>query len=245
MEGALSRAETAKTESEAERPSVSLERFGLTDGGEGLVGRVCAGLRRGGISAEYEDMLAFGRQGLLEAAQRFDESQGIPFEHFAYRRVRGAVLDGVRKMGNWSRRAYERVQLLRAAGTVTEGESLGATTRNLSPEQAAERIRTHMALMVSAMTIGVFAERTEQGELVAARLPESVEDQLGEHQIRKIVNLELDGLPEPDGDVLHRYYRLEQSLEEIAEHYGLSKSWVCRIHARAVRRLGQRVRASL
>src|SRR5260221_12843160 len=53
---------------------------------------------------EFDDLVAYGMQGLLEAAQRFDGSHGTSFTTFAYYRVRGAMFDGLRGMG-WLPRA--------------------------------------------------------------------------------------------------------------------------------------------
>ena len=62
------------------------------------------------LSGELDDLIAFGFGGLLEAHHRFDPDRGVQFQTFAYHRVRGAMLDGVRKMAHLPRRAHERLQ---------------------------------------------------------------------------------------------------------------------------------------
>src|SRR5438552_3641082 len=57
---------------------------------------------------EYEELVSYGTQGLLEAAQRFDPSGGARFATFAYYRIRGAIYDGLRQMGWLSRTQYAR-----------------------------------------------------------------------------------------------------------------------------------------
>ena len=90
----------------------------------------------GRLQGERSELEAWGREGLLDAARRFDPSRGIGFRTFAYYRVRGAILDGLRKMGTWSRRGYERVLLLRAAQSTSEGayEDYLAARGDLSAE---------------------------------------------------------------------------------------------------------------
>src|SRR5947209_17239832 len=61
---------------------------------------------------EFDDLVSYGTQGLLEAADRFDGRHGASFTTFAYYRVRGAIFDGLRRMGwlprgEWARARFE------------------------------------------------------------------------------------------------------------------------------------------
>src|SRR3954470_24445964 len=67
------------------------------------------------LSCDPDDLRAWGHQGVLEAKARFDPGRGVRFSTFAYYRVRGAVLDGVRKQGWLRRRAYAKLKALEAA----------------------------------------------------------------------------------------------------------------------------------
>src|SRR6185436_11792944 len=55
-----------------------------------------------------DDLVGYGHKGLIEAADRFDSKQGVTFTTFAYYRIRGAMLDGLRTMGWYSRSDYAR-----------------------------------------------------------------------------------------------------------------------------------------
>src|SRR4051812_48748435 len=61
-----------------------------------------------GASIDFEDLVGYGSKGLIEAAERFDPRHGVAFSTFAYYRVRGAMLDGLRTMGWYSRADYAR-----------------------------------------------------------------------------------------------------------------------------------------
>src|SRR5215471_8434219 len=61
-----------------------------------------------GASIELDDLVAYGSKGLVEAAERFDARQGVAFSTFAYYRIRGAMYDGLRTMGWYSRSDYAR-----------------------------------------------------------------------------------------------------------------------------------------
>ena len=78
---------------------------------EKMVHGLASRLRRElSLRGDLDDLIAFGFGGLLEAQQRFDPGRGVRFKTFAYHRVRGAMLDGVRKMADLPRRAHERLQ---------------------------------------------------------------------------------------------------------------------------------------
>ncbi len=208
-----------------------------------LVEAVLTRLRFEGIvTQECEELLAFGQQGLVEAAQRYDPERG-PFRRFAYYRVRGAMIDGLRKMGPWSRRGYERVRMLRAMEAASE--SLRApSTEPGTPDEAADRLRQHLAGIVTAMTLGVFAEQAHEGEAWVARDDSrTAEELLSEHQLRHMVREALKDLPQPDQAVMCRHYLDGERLDRIASDLGFSKSWASRIHARALKKVGARLRA--
>src|SRR4030095_1736676 len=74
-----------------------------------LVQAIAGKLKRTlGRSIEFDDLVGYGHKGLIEAADRFDSKQGVTFTTFAYYRIRGAMLDGLRTMGWYSRSDYAR-----------------------------------------------------------------------------------------------------------------------------------------
>ena len=130
-----------------ERTAEEIERLCAESGD--LVERVMSHLKQAGIHADWEELRAFGRQGLVEAAVRFDPEQGDDFRRYAYFRVKGAMLDGMRKMSTWSRRGYERIVLLRASNSTTQGLSAEQLGEPPDAQQAAGRLQKHMAAVVT------------------------------------------------------------------------------------------------
>jgi RNA polymerase sigma factor FliA len=213
-----------------------------------LVDQVLAHLRAGGITGDPDELRAFGRQGLVEAAQRYEPEKGTDFRAFAYLRVRGAMLDGLRRMGQWTRRGYETIQMMRAAQAVSEHalEEEG-TGSELSPDAAAARIQRHMGHVVAAMTVGVFAERAfeDEGNIIAKDRAPRADEVLEEKQILEVLETCLDTLPAQESEVLRRFYHGGECLDDIAARLGCSRSWASRLHTRAVHRLGLRLRGAL
>src|SRR6185369_5097148 len=74
-----------------------------------------------GSVVELDDLRSFGREGLLDAARKFDSARGVPFRAYANFRVRGAIIDGIRSSAHLSRRTYERLNGLSAALKTSEG----------------------------------------------------------------------------------------------------------------------------
>jgi RNA polymerase sigma factor for flagellar operon FliA len=213
--------------------------------GRDLVPSVLARLEAEGMRGERVDLLAFGQQGLLEAAHRYDPERG-DFKRFAYYRVRGAMIDGLRKMGPWTRRGYERISIMATLDRAAEAAEAGGPSLRESAEQAAERLRQHMAAMVTAVTIGVFAETAYDGESVVPKDGRALQDeQLESRQIAASVHEALALLEEPDQDVIRRMYLLGEKLDDIAKDLGCSKSWASRIHTRALKKLGARLKDKL
>lgn len=222
----------------------AFERRELLAQAEGLVEAIAGKLKRSSLGLERADLIAYGQKGLMEALQRFDPARGDDFRRFAYYRVKGAMLDGVRQQGSWSRRAYERVRMLE--DVVEMGGSLNASSQSgaASPAQAEERLRKHMAQMVTAAALGTLrAPPDESGREPKDPTP-NAEQILLQQELRARVRLALSELPEPDGSIVSRHYLGGERLDQVASDLGLSKSWVSRIHARAVQRLAQRLRSA-
>lgn len=212
---------------------------------EDLIGKVLGHLRHSGVHADPEELMAFGRQGLVEAATRFDPAQGEDFRRFAYFRVKGAMLDGVRKMNTWSRRGYERVTLLRAAHAATEGLSQEEKGSPDDAKEAAQRLQKHMAAVVTAMATGVFADHSleRNGSILPLDTKQNAEEQLAEQQLRQQLRSAVSELPPPEDEVIQRFYVQGDKMDEIADDLGKSRSWVSRVHTRALKRLGARLRS--
>lgn len=216
---------------------------------ESAVDLVAAAVRHftasGRWPGERAELEAWGREGLLDAARRFDPSRGVSFRTFAYYRVRGAMLDGLRKMGAWSRRGYERIVLLQAAQSTAEGfyEDHVATGRELDAARAEEKLREHMASMATAMALGLFAaSAVESKEIIAVGRTDDPETTYASAELGSLLRASVDALPPPEDEVIRRHYFEGETLEAVGKSLGLSKSWTSRLHTRAIRRLTARLK---
>jgi len=224
-----------------------LERFNSHLDLVDLIARQLA--REIGRSAELDDLRSMGQQGLLEAARRFDEGRGVSFRRFANYRVRGAMLDGVRKSAPMPRRAHARVRALEAALLLSEARAEDAAPGALpvSPDAGAneQKLAEHLADMATAMAMGLLASPAlgDEGEPSALDTALSPEEAVAQAELRKLVVDALDDLPEDERTLVRRHYLEGERFDHVATSLGLSKSWASRLHTRAVARLTKRLRS--
>ena len=194
-----------------------------------------------GLECDVEDLVAFAFEGLLEARQRFDASRGVQFKSFAYYRVRGALLDGVRRMAYLPRRAYAR---LKAAETLDlEGEPMvganaaSATDRVADSDSALRAIDGILGRVAAAYCTAASASGEE-------REAQSPEQSAIDRQQQTLVRAALEVLPEQERFLIRGHYLDGRNFDELAAELGLSKSWASRLHSRALGRMREALGAA-
>jgi RNA polymerase sigma factor for flagellar operon FliA len=187
------------------------------------------------LSCEAGDLLAWGHQGLLEAKQRFDASRGVRFSTFAYYRVRGAVLDGVRTQGFIKRRAYAKLKAYEAADSLAE-DSAEAAAASGAPALAerAREIEDMLGKISAAYVLSALGQSEERDQ----HTPESL---IADAQDRVAVHDGLAALPDKERLLLEAVYFSGATIEEAGAKLGLSKSWASRIHAKALSRMRRKL----
>jgi RNA polymerase sigma factor for flagellar operon FliA len=163
---------------------------------------------------ELDDLIGYGAQGLIEAAGRFDPARGTPFMAFALPRIRGAIIDGIRRMAYLPRVAHAKLRTL--------GE--------IDPE-------LDVRALVYAMHafVGLHSVTGRRADLLAP--DETVELR----QCVLLIRRALPGLRARERRFLELHYFEGRSLTEAAGDLGLSPSWASRIHTRAIATLRRRL----
>lgn len=228
---------------QADPPEV-MDRF---EAEMGLVDAIASQIHREvGDFLDVRELVSYGLEGLLTAARRYDPDRGIPFRKFAYHRVRGAILDGMRAYSHLPRRAHEKVRALRAANLVASGffdDSSPASSANLTPEAADDRIADHLAVLATAMAVGLSGqEAVEDGERVIV-VDDPPDAKAERDELMKIVMAELPNLSEQEAQFVRRHFLRDENVEDIAASMGLSKSWGSRILTRGITKLSKKLRA--
>jgi RNA polymerase sigma factor for flagellar operon FliA len=189
-----------------------------------------------GASVDVEDLVGYGSKGLVEAAERFDPRHGVAFSTFAYYRIRGAMYDGLRTMGWYSRADYARY---RAEERATEylrnrAERDGAARAGgaAGPADPAATLAEVDDILSGVATIHITSLEAAAAVADESRPPPdlAVEGQRMAARVRRAVA----ALPDKERRLMELYYFADKNLEQAGAELGLSKSWACRLHARAV-----------
>lgn len=195
-----------------------------------------------------EDLIQAGMIGLLEAQQNYDPTKGASFETFAGIRIRGAMLDDIRR-GDWvPRSVYKNSRRISEAMAQLEHE-LG---RDPNDHEVAEYLEMsleqyHQALndvncgrLVGIDDLGISEDAVANDELLEENLPfQGVVDD----SFRQALAEAIKTLPEREALVLSLYYDEELNLKEIGAVIGVSESRICQIHTQAMQRLKAKLKA--
>lgn len=179
---------------------------------------------------EMDELVAWGQIGLLEAADRFDAKVGANFLTFAHYRIKGAIYDGLRKMGvlKGGAAAAERANayMTNVSDRPSGGRELSDDVRDISD-----------AVTGLAMVFATSLEGAEGLQVGDEQLP--ADERIELEQMRRRVRAAIEKLPEKERKLLQGYYFQNKTLEEAGAEIGQSKSWASRLHARAVETLKQ------
>jgi RNA polymerase sigma factor FliA len=192
-----------------------------------------------------EDLVAAGMLGLTEAAERYDATRNEPFLAFAEKRIRGAVLDELRRGDIMPRRARQMARKIGA--TIHELEKQHGQPP--SDEQVAaalgvtlEAYRSNLEHLVH-VTVGALEhdDSTASALVSRERCPETG---AARQQALGRVRAALSTLDQRDILVLGLYYNEELTYHEIAQVVGVTTSRVCQLHGRAISRLRVEIEAT-
>ncbi len=189
--------------------------------------------------------------GLIDAAHRFDESRGIKFETFAERRVRGAMIDALRKDA-WPRGVRRMRRELEAAREELRRETgCEPSLADLAARVGADEARLGRTIVrintIESTSPLLAGEHIEEGQLPPVLQPAEtpLPDQLYAHQeVRERVRAAIRTLPPREQRVIGMYYFGEVTMKEIGAEIGVNESRVSQLHARAVQRLRKVLAAS-
>jgi RNA polymerase sigma factor for flagellar operon FliA len=193
------------------------------------------------FNLDFEELVGYGMVGLLEAADRYDPRRKVSFVTFSHYRIKGAVFDGLRQMGiltrtpndAWVRREAVLNDLIQTASD-DDNDSLQTDV-----DDEIKTVEKFVDSLIPAYLLSLSEENapdvSDSRDLpnVAVEFQETV----------KLVRQTVKELPDKEREIIESLYFKQISTTELAKQMGVNKSWVSRLHSKAVTRLRQRLAA--
>ena len=205
-----------------------------------------------GYTVEYDDLVGYGTFGLIDAIDKFDLLKGVKFETYASLRIRGAILDQIRKM-DWIPRtlrqkqkkidqAYQKLELEHGRpGTDEEvAEEIGISTDELTTWQNQTKVTNLISLdefLEQGAEVRVDADASSHFEQ-----PERV---MEKEEMKQILIQTLEQLTENERKVITLYYYEDLTLKEISHILEVSESRVSQLHTKALQKMRQKLGSNM
>ncbi|MCX4304175.1 MAG: FliA/WhiG family RNA polymerase sigma factor [Acetatifactor sp.] len=199
-----------------------------------------------GYNVEYEDLVSYGIFGLIDAIDKFDCLKEVKFETYASLRIRGAILDQIRKM-DWIPRTIRQKQK-KIENVIREIEQ--NTGHSASDEEIAEKLGIsgdeYLEWQSQMKITGIVSlnEYMEQGSDVAQDYSrhttsrfEAPEEKIEKEELTRVLGDALKLLTEKEQKVITLYYYEELTLKEISNILEVSESRISQLHTRALQKM--------
>ena len=195
-------------------------------------------------SIDIGDLVQDGVIGLIDAAHRFDEGRGIKFETFAERRIRGAMIDALRKDA-WPRGVRRQRRELEAAreqlrlelGCEPSLADLAAKVGTDEKRLGRTIVRIHTIESTSPLANNDHLNEASLPAALVPAEPEQPDRRYEREETKARVRVAIASLPSREQKVIGLYYYGEATMKQIGAEIGVNESRVSQLHARAIRRL--------
>jgi len=197
-------------------------------------------------SVQVDDLIQAGMIGLLEASQHYDQSRGASFETYAGIRIRGSMLDEIRRSDWTPRSVHRKARMVSDAMREIENEQ-GRDARDVEVADAMGlTLENYHKILLDSSGCRVFSveELRVVGELPQSESDSSIIgplDGFQKSEFKDSLAEAISGLPERERLVIALYYDEEMNLREIGQVLGVTESRACQIHSQATFRLRSRL----
>lgn len=204
-----------------------------------------------GYNVEYDDLVGYGIFGLIDAIDKFDNEKGVKFETYASLRIRGAILDQIRKM-DWIPRtlrqrqkkidsAYQKLET--ASGREATEEELAAELEISTEELESWQNQMKISGLIS------LDEYMEQGEgkveIITSEDYVQPERVIERGELKRILLETLKNLTEKEQKVILLYYYDELTLKEISKILEVSESRISQLHTKALQKMKKKLGSNI
>ena len=197
-----------------------------------------------GYNVEYDDLVGYGIFGLIDAIDKFDINKEVKFETYASLRIRGSILDQIRKM-DWIPRTVRQKQkkideAIRKIETETGrnaqdkeiARELGVSEEELTSWQSQLKV-TNLVSLNEYVDQGLEPVMDARGNSHFAQ----PEDAIAEEELKKVLTQSLEVLTEKERKVITLYYYENLTLKEISNILEVSESRISQLHTKALTKM--------
>lgn len=188
-------------------------------------------------SVAIEDLVQAGMIGLIEAANTFDDTKGAAFETWAGIRIRGAILDEVRRNDWVPRSVYQRARKIKQAMNELRVDNGQPSTDQAIADYLEISLEEYRGWLRDLAGIQMLAFDSLEPDSIAATADDSNSTLVDSGGLRAQLKKAIDGLPEREKLLMSLYYEYELTFKEVGEVLGVSESRVSQLHNQAVLRL--------
>lgn len=201
-----------------------------------------------GHNVEYDDLVSYGIFGLIDAIDKFDAAKNVKFETYASLRIRGAILDQIRKM-DWIPRSVRQRQRkideamkaieMRTGKTATDAqlaEELGISDEELCSWQTQLKV-------TNLVSLNEFEENGPEPMIDSAHPTRFLqpEEVVEEAELKEKLIESLDLLTEKERRVIELYYYEDMTLKEISKILEVSESRISQLHTKALNKMKKKM----
>jgi len=192
-----------------------------------------------GSKVEYDDLIGFGVMGLIDSIDRYDITKNIKFETYAQIRIRGTIIDNIRKL-DWIPRSLRKKSKEIQNSMMNLENKLGRTPSNTElanfldiPVEDVESILADISTFNMTSLEEILINKGEHNINNDKRenTPENIYE---EKELKEILANTIDGLPKKEKTVISLYYYEELTYKEIGHILELSESRISQIHSKAI-----------
>ena len=201
-----------------------------------------------GYNVEYEDLVSYGVFGLIDAIDKFDLNKDVKFETYASLRIRGSILDQIRKM-DWIPRTVrqKRKKIEEAIRQIETQTGRNATDEEIAKELGIEETELNeWQVQLNVTNVVSLNEFVEQGgePVMDARNKSHFaqpEESIQEEELKKVLRESMDLLTEKEQKVILLYYYEDLTLKEISNILEVSESRVSQLHTKALAKMRKKM----
>lgn len=215
-----------------------------------VVGRMAINLPPG---MDNDDLISIGCWGLIDAAKKFDHSRGVQFKTYAMTRIRGSILDELRRLSLGGQALCRKAQMLeKAFARVEAAKTRPATTEEVAADL--EMTKDEVEKMIAEVNMSFMVSldnhynSEDDGESKAASIADTnapeVDFDIQLTERKEQLEKALDSLQDQERLVISLYYYEELTLKEIAKIVKVSESRISQIHGKAIFQLKNKLKRS-